>query len=64
MERLELKKFREKKKITQENMAERLEISYSFYKQLENGYKNPSIKLLKKFRSVFPDGNIVKFFLD
>jgi len=41
-----LKEFREKKGLNQEETAFQAGIDYSYYNQLENGKRNPSIKTL------------------
>lgn len=63
MERVKLKKFRLKQKMTQLEMAETLEITLSFYGKIELGLKNPSLDTLKKFKSTFPNANIEDIFL-
>ena len=50
MKREKLKKFREEKHLTQENMAKILEITVAHYKSIEYGYRNPSFDLLKKMK--------------
>lgn len=44
-------------------MAQNLEITLSFFKQIECGAKNPSIKTIKKFKEKYPTANIDKIFL-
>lgn len=63
MERVKLKKFRLKQKMTQLEMAETLEITLSFYGKIELGLKNPSLDTLKKFKNTFPNANIEDIFL-
>ena len=63
MARKLLKEFRTSISLTQEQMAEKLEITLSHYKQIECGFKNPSLKTLKKFKGEFPTANIVDIFL-
>lgn len=48
---------------TQEEMAKVWGITLSFYKQIECGAKNPSIKKVKEFKRVFPTANTDKIFL-
>lgn len=48
---------------TQEEMAKIWGITLSFYKQIECGAKNPSIKKVKEFKRVFPTANTDKIFL-
>lgn len=63
MPREELKQYRKSIKETQEKMAQNLQITLSFYKQIECGAKNPSIKTIKKFKEKYPTANIDKIFL-
>lgn len=55
VERTELKEFRKSKKLTQPEMAKKLEISLSHYKGIEAGFADPSFKTLTKFYEVFKD---------
>lgn len=63
MKREELQKFRVKNKLTQEQMANKLDITFSHYKAIEYFQRNPSFELLKKFKMVFPKANVDKIFL-
>lgn len=63
MQREMLIQFRKAIKKTQDEMANTWGITSSFYKQIECGSKNPSIKNLKKFKEVFPAANVVEIFL-
>jgi transcriptional regulator with XRE-family HTH domain len=49
-----LKKFRENIGKTQEEMANELGISKSFYEKIETGAKKPSRELIKKFKIKYP----------
>lgn len=49
-----LKDFREAIKKTQEEMANDLGISKSFYEKIENGQRKPSRELLKKIKESYP----------
>lgn len=62
MKRNELKLFREEQHLTQEQMANILEITVAHYKSIEYGYRNPSFELMKKIKIVFPKANIDKIF--
>lgn len=55
-------KFRKDIGNTQEEMSEKLDISTIMYKHLELGYKNPSFKTLKKFKSEFPEVTLDEIF--
>lgn len=63
MPRDELREYRTSIKKTQEEMAEIWGITLSFYKQIECGAKNPSIKKIKDFKKCFPTANTDKIFL-
>lgn len=63
MKREELQKFRIKNKLTQEQMSNRLNITFSHYKSIEYLQRNPSFELLKKFKIEFPKADIDKIFL-
>lgn len=63
MKREKLIEFRKKKKLTQREMSELLEITISFYSKIELGVKNPSLKIIKRFKEKFPKANIENIFL-
>ena len=63
MERANLKAFRVAVKKSQNEMANLLDITLSFYSKLELGLKNPSLKTIKKFKEVFPNANVDNIFL-
>lgn len=63
MKRIKLQEFRQEKKLTQEQMAQKLDITVSHYKALEYGQRNPSFELMEKIKNVFPKANIDKIFL-
>lgn len=63
MKREKLQEFRQSKKLTQEQMADKLEITVSHYKALEYGQRNPSFDLLEKIKNIYPKANIDKIFL-
>lgn len=48
---------------TQEEMALKWGISTSFYKQIEGGYKSPSIQKLKDFQKKYPEAKVDVLFL-
>lgn len=50
-----LKKARKKMRLSQKDVAKKLGISRSMYTLIENGNRNPSIKVLKKMINVFGD---------
>jgi len=43
-----IRKFREERDITQEEAAYRANLDYSYYNQIEQGKRNPSIKALSR----------------
>lgn len=63
MARDKLKKFRISTGKTQQQMAETLDITLSFYTQIECGAKNPSMNTLKKFKKEFPTASVDDIFL-
>ena len=63
MKREKLQEFRQSKHLTQEQMANRLDVTVSHYKALEYGQRNPSFELMEKIKNVFPKANIDKIFL-
>ena len=63
MKREKLQEFRQKHKLTQEQMAKELEITVSHYKAIEYGQKNPSFELMERLKNCFPKMNIDKIFL-
>lgn len=63
MKREKLQEFRQKHKLTQEQMAKELEITVSHYKAIEYGQRNPSFELMERLKNCFPKMNIDKIFL-
>lgn len=63
MKRIELQNFRKKNKLTQEQMASKLKITFAHYKAIEYNQRNPSFDLLKRFKFEFPKASIDKIFL-
>lgn len=63
MKREKLQEFRQKHKLTQEQMAKQLEITVSHYKAIEYGQRNPSFELMERLKNSFPKINIDKIFL-
>lgn len=63
MKREKLQEFRQKHKLTQEQMAKALEITVSHYKAIEYGQRNPSFELMERLKNCFPKMNIDKIFL-
>ena len=52
-EYMQLKRLRKQHKMTQEKLAGQLDISVSYLSEIENGKKNPSLKVLKKTADCF-----------
>ena len=61
--REKLQEFRKKYKLTQEQMARKLDITIAHYKAIEYGDRSPSLKLFKKMKEVFPKFSVDKIFL-
>ena len=55
MKRFNLALFRMRQGLTQGQMAQKLDISVSHYVGIENGFADPSYKVLCKFRDIFKD---------
>ena len=53
MERRNLKVFRIMQGLTQEEMADKLGVTRTFYSNVENGKNSTSYKFLKKLQKVF-----------
>jgi len=51
--RFKLIQERKKQKITQEDIANILEISLSYYSAIERGIRNPTLELAKKIAELF-----------
>lgn len=63
MKREQLQNFRIKNKLTQEQMANKLDVTFAHYKAIEYCQRNPSFELLKRFKIEFPKASIDKIFL-
>ena len=50
-----LKQLRKELKLTQEELAKELELSISYYVKLENGFMNPSYKVMKSLKKSYGD---------
>lgn len=51
--RVRLKVARQKQMITQEKAASLLDISISYYRKIESGQRNPTLKLAMKIAALF-----------
>lgn len=54
--------IRERKNLTQIEMAKLMGISPSYYQKVERGFKEPSYNFIRKYKSAFPDVNVKIFF--
>lgn len=59
-----LRDFRKQLNKTQFEMSETLGISFSMYRKVETGIRNPSYNFIKKFKKTFPDVDVNKIFFD
>ncbi|WP_416353899.1 helix-turn-helix domain-containing protein [Agrilactobacillus fermenti] len=50
--------YRKKRDLSQKEFSERLDISASYYNQIENQTRNPSFNVLRTLAKVFPDFDI------
>jgi len=57
-----IRSLREKKEITQEEAAYRAKLDYSYFNQIENGKRNPSVKAISRIAKVL--GTSVKDLFD
>ena len=48
-----LKRLRKELKLTQEELAKALNLSTSYYVKLENGFMNPSYKVMKSLKEFY-----------
>lgn len=54
--------FRKNNNLTQREMANILDITYSFYCKIEHGARKPSYNFLVKFKKCFSTANIDSIF--
>lgn len=59
---IELKKFRHSKGLSQEKIARTLDITVSYYSQIERGYVPFSREFILKMKRTFPEIDINKIF--
>ncbi|EAC8001196.1 helix-turn-helix transcriptional regulator [Listeria monocytogenes] len=57
-----LKSIRKSHSLKQTQMAAQLNVSYSHYVKLENGYVKPSFELLKRIKEEFSEVDMNDFF--
>ena len=58
----DLASIRKKLNLTQAEMADKLDISFSYYQKIENGYRKPSYNFINKFTEIFPEVDVSIFF--
>ncbi|MGL9971521.1 helix-turn-helix domain-containing protein [Enterococcus sp. DIV1420a] len=56
------KVMRKREKMTQREMASRLNISHSHYSKLEGGFVKPSFDVIERLYNVFSDVDTNEFF--
>ena len=59
-----LKEFRKGRNLSQEKMAELLDVSLSLYTKIESENRKPSREFMNKFKNAFPDFDMNIFFAD
>uniref|UniRef100_UPI00241CE5D2 helix-turn-helix domain-containing protein n=1 Tax=Cloacibacillus evryensis TaxID=508460 RepID=UPI00241CE5D2 len=54
-----IQKYRIARRLTQENLAEKVDLSVSYISEIENGKKRPSLKTLEKIAAALEEqGNL------
>lgn len=64
MARIRLKNLRRKYGLTQQEVADRLQITRSFYSMIEINERNPTLNLAKKMAEMFHTNIEALFFAD
>ena len=59
-----LKEFRKGRNLSQEKMAELLDVSLSLYTKIESENRKPSREFMNKFKTAFPDFDMNIFCAD
>ena len=54
--------FRNSKKLTQKEMAEKVGTTLSYYSKIELGLRNSSYNFMEKFKAKFVDANMDEIF--
>ena len=57
-----LKSFRHQSGLTQRQMAEALNLSYGYYRQMENDFRKPSFEILVRIKEKFREIDMNKLF--
>jgi putative transcriptional regulator len=64
MENKKLITFRQEKKLSLIEIANKIGISKSYYEKIEYGDRTPSYNFLNKFKLAFPDASVEDIFLN
>ncbi len=64
MKNQRLVNFRENQNKTAIEMAEELNLSFSYYDKIERKQRNPSFNFIQKFKQRFPESDINYIFFD
>ena len=56
--------FRNSKKLTQKEMAEKVGTTLSYYSKIELGLRNPSYNFMEKFKANFGDACVDEIFFN
>lgn len=59
---MSLKEFRDNLGLTQNQMADEIGVSKSYYSKVESGFQKPSFGFLRKLKSRFSDVDIDEMF--
>lgn len=59
---MNLKEFREKNRITQDELSKEINVSKSYISKIESGFQNPSFEFIKKIKNRYPWVNIDEMF--
>jgi transcriptional regulator with XRE-family HTH domain len=59
---MKLKAFRKSKGASQESLARKMDISLSYYSQVENGHVNAEREFMRRLKAVYPDISIDEMF--
>jgi len=60
--KVKLAEFREALGVSQDDIANLLGVSRSYYEKVEQGNRNPSYNFIKKFVEQYPQSNIRQIF--
>ena len=54
--------FRNIKGLKQKEMADKLDITLSYYSKIETGLRSPSYNFIRRFKAIFPEANVDTIF--